>query len=194
MPMKPLAGVFLALACILGIASTDVFELAMAIPISGWPPPVDPGPGSPRHGRDTLSRSACKPAEPLDRPGSGLFTIRYFCHPAVIPVLCPSRRTDCLRGSGLPCRPAQGSVFQAVPVDEANFILVSAPIGKGERSQLNIYEQRTSKRCFAVSGGVPPWWIRCSLSISPAFSRYIDGNGYSRIGGDGLGTATGSRL
>ena len=25
---------------------------------------------------------------------------------------------------------AQGSVFQSIPVDEANFILVSAPIGK----------------------------------------------------------------
>ena len=87
---------------------------------------------------------------------------------------------------------AQGSVFQAVPVDEAKFILVSAPIGNGERSQLNIYEQRSEKRpCFAVSGSAP-------ASVDPLLStfdftgicnRYIDGNGYSlRIGGDDLGT------
>ena len=34
MPMKPLAGLFLALACVLGIASTGcVFELAYGDPI-----------------------------------------------------------------------------------------------------------------------------------------------------------------
>ena len=87
---------------------------------------------------------------------------------------------------------AQGSVFQAVPVDEANFILVSAPIGKGERSQLNIYEQRTSKRpCFAVSGGAPAMVdpLLSTFDFTGICSRYIDGNGYSlRIGGDDLGT------
>ena len=42
MPMKPLAGVFLALACILGIASTGcVFELAygdpdLGVTTTGW--------------------------------------------------------------------------------------------------------------------------------------------------------------
>ena len=36
MPMKPLAGVFLALACVLGIASTGcVFELAYGDPDLG---------------------------------------------------------------------------------------------------------------------------------------------------------------
>ena len=45
---------------------------------------------------------------------------------------------------------AQGSLFTAVPLELSNFVLVSAPIGQGERSQLNIYEQRTTKRpCFA---------------------------------------------
>ena len=87
---------------------------------------------------------------------------------------------------------AQGSVFQAVPVDEANFILVSAPIGKGERSQLNIYEQRTSKRpCFSVSGGAPAMVdpLLSTFDFTGICSRYIDGNGYSlRIGGDDLGT------
>ena len=36
---------------------------------------------------------------------------------------------------------AQGSLFTTVPVELNNFVLVSAPIGQGERSQLNIYEQ-----------------------------------------------------
>lgn len=42
MPMKPLAGVFLALACVLGIAATgSVFELAYGDPdlggtVTGW--------------------------------------------------------------------------------------------------------------------------------------------------------------
>ena len=35
MPMKPLAGLFLALACVLGIASTGAFELAYGDPDLG---------------------------------------------------------------------------------------------------------------------------------------------------------------
>ena len=87
---------------------------------------------------------------------------------------------------------AQGSLFTAVPVEQANFILVSAPIGKGERSQLNIYEQRTNKRpCFAVSGGMPAAVdpLLSSFDFTGICNRYIDGNGYSlRVGGDDLGT------
>ena len=48
-------------------------------------------------------------------------------------------------GLGSPAS-AQGSLFSATPVEQANFILVAAQIGKGESSQLNIYEQRTNKR------------------------------------------------
>ena len=79
---------------------------------------------------------------------------------------------------------AQGSVFQAVPVDEAKFILVSAPIGQGERSQLNIYEQRTSKRlCFSVSGSAPAMVdpLLSTFDFTGICSRYIDGNGYSPV-------------
>ena len=87
---------------------------------------------------------------------------------------------------------AQGSLFNAVPVDEANFVLVSAPIGSGARSQLNIYEQRSSKRaCFAVSGASPAIVapLLSTFDFSGICNRYIDGNGYSlRIGGDDLGT------
>ena len=87
---------------------------------------------------------------------------------------------------------AQGSLFTAVPVEQANFILVSAPIGQGERSQLNIYEQRTNKRpCFAVSGGMPAAVdpLLSSFDFTGICNRYIDGNGYSlRVGGDDLGT------
>ena len=87
---------------------------------------------------------------------------------------------------------AQGSVFTAADVDESQFVMVSAPIGKGESSQLNIYEQRSSARpCFAVSGASPAVVdpLLASFDFTGICNRYIDGNGYSlRIGGDDLGT------
>ena len=87
---------------------------------------------------------------------------------------------------------AQGSVFTAADVDGNQFVMVSAPIGKGESSQLNIYEQRTSARpCFAVSGASPAVVdpLLASFDFTGICNRYIDGNGYSlRIGGDDLGT------
>jgi len=87
---------------------------------------------------------------------------------------------------------AQGSVFTAADVDESQFVMVSAPIGKGESSQLNIYEQRTSARpCFAVSGAAPSMVdpLLASFDFTGICNRYIDGNGYSlRIDGDDLGT------
>ena len=87
---------------------------------------------------------------------------------------------------------AQGSVFTAADVDESQFVMVSAPIGKGESSQLNIYEQRTTARpCFAVSGASPAVVdpLLASFDFTGICNRYIDGNGYSlRIGGDDLGT------
>ena len=85
-----------------------------------------------------------------------------------------------------------GSLFNAVPVDLSKFVLVSAPIGTGERSQLNIYEQRSDKRpCYAVGSGSPALVdpLLSSFDFSGICNRYIDGNGYSlRIGGDDLGT------
>ena len=95
--------------------------------------------------------------------------------------------------TGLPqAAKAQGSVFTAAEVDESQFVMVSAPIGKGESSQLNIYEQRTSARpCFAVSGASPAVVdpLLASFDFTGICNRYIDGNGYSlRIGGDDLGT------
>ena len=87
---------------------------------------------------------------------------------------------------------AQGSLFTATPVESTNFILVAAPIGKGESSQLNIYEQRTSQRpCFAVSGTAPALVdpLLATFDFTGICNRYIDGNGYSlRIGGDDFGT------
>ena len=92
----------------------------------------------------------------------------------------------------VPVARAQGSLFNAVPVDLSKFVLVSAPIGTGERSQLNIYEQRSDKRpCFAVSGSSPAAVdpLLSGFDFSGICNRYIDGNGYSlRIGGDDLGT------
>ena len=95
--------------------------------------------------------------------------------------------------TGLPqAAKAQGSVFTAADVDESQFVMVSAPIGKGESSQLNIYEQRSSARpCFAVSGASPAVVdpLLASFDFTGICNRYIDGNGYSlRIGSDDLGT------
>ncbi|QNJ27282.1 uncharacterized conserved secreted protein (DUF3747) [Synechococcus sp. SYN20] len=95
--------------------------------------------------------------------------------------------------TGLPqAAKAQGSVFTAADVDESQFVMVSAPIGKGESSQLNIYEQRSSARpCFAVSDASPAVVdpLLASFDFTGICNRYIDGNGYSlRIGGDDLGT------
>ncbi len=96
--------------------------------------------------------------------------------------------------SGLLQRPvrAQGSLFTTAPVEQSNFILVAAPIGKGASSQLNIYEQRTSKRpCFAVAGSAPAVVdpLLATFDFTGICNRYIDGNGYSlRIGGDDFGT------
>ena len=55
MPMKPLAGLFLALACVLGIASTGcVFELAYGEPDLGVSTTrLDLGGGRPRHDWNT---------------------------------------------------------------------------------------------------------------------------------------------
>ena len=87
---------------------------------------------------------------------------------------------------------AQGSLFTTAEVDATKFVLVAAPIGSGERSQLNIYEQRTSTRpCYAVSGSAPATVdpLLATFDFTGICNRYIDGNGYSlRIGGDDLGT------
>ncbi|AII48464.1 hypothetical protein KR52_04790 [Synechococcus sp. KORDI-52] len=97
-----------------------------------------------------------------------------------------------LAATSIPAALAQGSLFTAVPVEMSNFILVSAPIGQGQRSQLNIYEQRTTKRpCYAVDAGVPAQVdpLLSTFDFTGVCNRYIDGNGYSlRIGGDDLGT------
>ena len=97
-----------------------------------------------------------------------------------------------LAATSVPAVLAQGSLFTAVPVELSNFVLVSAPIGQGERSQLNIYEQRTTKRpCFAVAAGSPAMVdpLLSTFDFTGLCNRYIDGNGYSlRIGGDDLGT------
>ena len=97
-----------------------------------------------------------------------------------------------LAASSAPVALAQGSLFTAVPVELSKFVLVSAPIGQGERSQLNIYEQRTMKRpCFAVAAGSPAMVdpLLSTFDFTGVCNRYIDGNGYSlRIGSDDLGT------
>jgi len=84
------------------------------------------------------------------------------------------------------------ALFDVVEVDQTKFVIVAAPIGTGERAQLNIYEQRKDTRpCFALveEGPVKVDPLLSSFDFTGICSRYIDGNGYSlRIGGDDLGT------
>ena len=71
----------------------------------------------------------------------------------------------CTLFAGLPAALAQGSLFTTVPVDQSKFILVSAPIGTGERSQLNIYEQRSDSVLASLWLRTPQWLILCCQSL-----------------------------
>ena len=120
------------------------------------------------------------------------FTIDPSKRSAVISRFLPAAAGLALSMLVVPSARAEGSLFNAVAVDLSKFVLVSAPIGTGDRSQLNIYEQRSDKRpCFAVRGSSPAVVnpLLSGFDFSGICNRYIDGNGYSlRIGGDDLGT------
>ncbi|MFN7900748.1 MAG: DUF3747 domain-containing protein [Synechococcaceae cyanobacterium] len=86
------------------------------------------------------------------------------------------------------------SLFEATPLDMQRFVLVAAPIGsKGDRAQLNIYEQLNPKRaCFSIGPGKPAAVepLLASFDFTGICSRYIDANGFSlRIGGTDLATS-----
>lgn len=85
------------------------------------------------------------------------------------------------------------ALFQAGDLDQNRFVLVAAPIGKGERSQLNIYEQvRPTRACFAIGEGRPAAVnpLLATFDFTGICGRYIDANGYSlRIGGTDLATS-----
>ena len=84
------------------------------------------------------------------------------------------------------------SLFAASDLDQSRFVIVSAPIGDGSRSQLNIYEQRSNARpCFSVQGANPGQVnpLLATFDFTGICNRYIDANGYSvRIGGTDLAT------
>ena len=84
------------------------------------------------------------------------------------------------------------ALFQAGELDQNRFVLVAAPIGKGERSQLNIYEQILPNRaCFAIGEGrpAPVNPLLTTFDFTGICGRYIDANGYSlRVGGTDLAT------
>ena len=86
------------------------------------------------------------------------------------------------------------ALFAAAEVDQQRFLLVAAPIGsKGEKAQLNIYEQLKPVRpCFEVGAGTPapvnP--LLATFDFTGICNRYIDANGYSvRVGGQDLATS-----
>jgi hypothetical protein len=86
------------------------------------------------------------------------------------------------------------ALFAAAEVDQQNFLMVAAPIGtRGEKAQLNIYEQLKPVRpCFEVGGGLPspvnP--LLATFDFTGICNRYIDANGYSvRVGGQDLATS-----
>lgn len=91
-----------------------------------------------------------------------------------------------------PATVAQAAMFEARDVAQDRFVLVAAPIGKGERAQLNIYEQLTNRRpCYATTGAAPARVdpLLGTFDFTGICNRFIDGNGYSlRVGGTDLGT------
>nr|WP_255009880.1 DUF3747 domain-containing protein [Cyanobium sp. ATX 6F1] len=92
----------------------------------------------------------------------------------------------------MPVVVSQGALFDARDVLQERFVLVAAPIGSGERAQLNIYEQVSNRRpCFATAGAAPAQVdpLLGSFDFTGICNRFIDGNGYSlRVGGSDLGT------
>jgi hypothetical protein len=96
---------------------------------------------------------------------------------------------------GISLQPARAqALFGALDVEQERFVLVAAPIGsKGDRYQLNIYEQINNRRpCFATGQGLPspvnP--LLATFDFTGICSRYIDANGYSlRVGGSDLATS-----
>jgi hypothetical protein len=88
---------------------------------------------------------------------------------------------------------AAGSLFQTMALEQANFVLVAAPIGDGTKAQLNIYEQvRSTRPCFAVAGErpAPVEPLLASFDFTGICGRYIDANGYSlRVGESDLATS-----
>lgn len=98
-----------------------------------------------------------------------------------------------LLGAATPDPARAQALFQAGELDQSRFVLVAAPIGKGERSQLNIYEQiRPTRACFAVGEGRPAAVnpLLATFDFTGICGRYIDANGYSlRIGGSDLATS-----
>jgi len=95
-------------------------------------------------------------------------------------------------GLALPMAASAQALFQAGELDQSRFVLVAAPIGKGERAQLNIYEQiRPTRACFAVGEGRPAAVnpLLATFDFTGICGRYIDANGYSlRVGGTDLAT------
>ncbi len=86
------------------------------------------------------------------------------------------------------------ALFSAADVDQQRFVLVAAPIGtKGDRSQLNIYEQiKTTRPCFEVAPGSPAQVnpLLVTFDFTGICNRYIDANGYSvRVGSTDLATS-----
>ena len=97
-----------------------------------------------------------------------------------------------LAASLAPLGAEAAALFQALPLDQAQFVLVAAPIGDGTRAQLNIYEQvRNTRPCFSLSGQDPAVVnpLLATFDFTGICGRYIDANGYSlRVGDSDLAT------
>jgi len=101
-------------------------------------------------------------------------------------------RVEAQTAAKAPATVAQAAMFEARDVVQERFVLVAAPIGKGERAQLNIYEQLNNRRpCYATTGAAPAQVnpLLGTFDFTGICNRYIDGNGYSlRVGGTDLAT------
>jgi hypothetical protein len=115
-----------------------------------------------------------------------------------MPVLSLPRAAVAAIGSALAslaplAGPASASaLFQVAELNQANFVLVAAPIGDGTRAQLNIYEQLNNRRpCYAVLGSQPAQVdpLLSTFDFTGICGRFLDANGYSlRIASTDLAT------
>ena len=137
-------------------------------------------PGSPPYDRGASAHDLVIPATP-SRPLP--FSLAPLAALGLMGALCGALSAPAARSQAL---------FQAGELDQSRFVLVAAPIGKGERAQLNIYEQiRPTRACFAVGEGRPAAVnpLLSTFDFTGICGRYIDANGYSlRIGGTDLAT------
>ena len=127
-------------------------------------------------------------ALPLSQMRSARAMRAPWRHLLTLAAALPVTLAASLQGAQPPA--SASSLFEATDLNQQSLLLVAAPIGNGERAQLNIYEQiRDTRPCFAVRGSQPAVVepLLSTFDFSGICGRFLDANGYSlRVGGNDL--------